>query len=160
MLIPDALCLGCPLPGGAYVNPETALDDSPYFGCWTGLLCRPPVGYPCSDDGGPYSACGGTCKWTKAAVSAWDGPYIEDSNVKDFWQQPYVYDSDYYLCQGNWGGGRILGCPASSQIYQECQKICGDAFDKCNLPPGAIRSAGPDKIEYTCDDVAIKMTIE
>ena len=54
-------------------NPEVFFDEDT-----AGIISRPPVGQ-----------VQGMCWWTQGAVDNWDGPYIEDGRVIDFWGNTY-----------------------------------------------------------------------
>jgi len=125
---------GCIAYGSA--NPEVYFNDSR-----AGLVARPPVG-----------VVQAPCEWTQAQVDKWDGPYLESRRVTDFWKTPYMFDPDYVPCSG-----AAASCASTASMSTACKQSCGGGFT-C-VPPMLV-SCGPDKIEYTCDDILVQMTLK
>ena len=134
---------GCP--AFATANPEIYFDNPR-----SGLVSKPPVGVT------PGS--GGRCEWTQSDVDMWDGPYLESAGVRDFWKTSYMYDPDYCMCTTSCSYSRenISSCDTSSAVVEECRNACGGGL---NCVPPAIVSFGPDKLEYSCDDIIKKLSL-
>ncbi|HOW42581.1 MAG TPA: prepilin-type N-terminal cleavage/methylation domain-containing protein [Candidatus Omnitrophota bacterium] len=126
---------GCPAFSSA--NPEVYFNQPQ-----AGLVRRPTVGVVEAP----------SCEWRQSEVNAWDGPYLESTNVLDFWKTAYMFDPDYVPC-----GTTAGNCPATSSPYTECRAACGGAF---NCYPPMLVSFGPDKLEYTCDDILVQLTLK
>ncbi|MDD5669107.1 MAG: prepilin-type N-terminal cleavage/methylation domain-containing protein [Candidatus Omnitrophica bacterium] len=124
---------GCP--AFSVQNPEVYFNTAR-----AGLISRPPVG-----------VVEGSCQWTQSDVDKWDGPYLDSNKVEDFWHTAYMYDPDYAFCASG-----ASSCGTSLSVYTECSASCGGVF---NCSPPVIVSFGPDKAEYTCDDVIVKMML-
>lgn len=131
---------GCP--AFTVANPEVYLD-----GAQAGLVKKPTVGVVESP-----------CEWTQIAVDAWDGPYIDKNTARDFWQTSYFFDPDYAQCTtgSSMTSVDISTCSSSSSLVSECRAMCGGSL---NCAPPVIMSFGPDKQEYTCDDIVVNMTL-
>ncbi len=128
-------------------DPEVYFDPSIYGGeDRAGLIQRPPV-----------RVAGWQCEWTQTDIDAWDGPYLENSNVRDPWKSSYLFDPDYAFCLEA-AYPQVAACPATStfSVSEECKKACGGNL---NCAPPVITSVGPDKTFYTCDDIVMKMTL-
>ncbi|MDD2703559.1 MAG: prepilin-type N-terminal cleavage/methylation domain-containing protein [Candidatus Omnitrophica bacterium] len=124
---------GCP--AFSVQNPEVYFNTAQ-----AGLILRPTVG-----------VVEGSCRWDQPEVDRWDGPYLEGNKVQDFWHTSYMYDPDYVFCTSG-----ASSCASSSSPYTECPGACGGGF---TCSPPVIVSFGPDKTEYTCDDIIVKMTL-
>jgi hypothetical protein len=98
---------------------------------------------------------GGGCAWESGEVAAWDGPYLDATNVNDFWKTSYCYDPDYAFCVSA-VYPQVLTCPTDSSVTKLCIDACKGAF---NCSPPVIQSYGQDKMPYTCDDIVVKMTL-
>jgi prepilin-type N-terminal cleavage/methylation domain-containing protein len=134
---------GCPAYASA--NLEVFLDNPQ-----AGLVARPTAGP--SD---PILDPTGSCSWTAYEVSVWDGPYLDATNVRDFWKTSYWYDPDYAFCVSA-VYPQVLTCPTDSSVTKLCIDACKGAF---NCYPPVIQSCGPDKRFYSCDDIVVKMTL-
>lgn len=116
-------------PAFSSADPEVFLDNSR-----SGLITRPPVG-----------VTGGGCEWTQSAVDGWDGSYVDSAGVRDFWKTTYYFDPDYAFCPA-------AACAANSIVRRECSSTT------LGSPPFLL-SLGPDKAEYTCDDITMLMAL-
>jgi prepilin-type N-terminal cleavage/methylation domain-containing protein len=137
---------GCPAYASA--NLEVFLDNPQ-----AGLVARPTAGP--SD---PILDPTGSCSWTAYEVSVWDGPYLDATNVRDFWKTSYCHDPDYNFCHRGLQPSIDTCCNTTPQASPcvKCKEMCGGDF---NCQPPVIVSFGPDKIEYTCDDIIEKLTL-
>ena len=100
-------------------NPEVYLDTQQ-----AGINQEPVVGDQ-----------GSGCTWTALDIIRWNGPYIMTTNIKDPWDNSYVFDPDY-------------------RAYENC------ATEDEQPEAAVIYSAGPngsDLNAYDCDDIFTKL---
>ena len=66
-------------------------------GYWVGLIGKPthPDSFPPDPYGVYVNLVGSKCKWKQAHIDSWQGPYVENPNLRDYWGRVYVYDTAY-----------------------------------------------------------------
>lgn len=89
-----------------------------------------------------------SCEWTEDDLSGWSGPYFQNSgtlenSLLDSWGNAYYMDFDYYGYSGNSAGGDIG--PGCAEKFPDGKEKIHNGI--------AIVSMGPDKKQYTCDDI-------
>ena len=147
--------LGCPAFSNS--NPDVSIQGST-----VGIVSKPPVGVT-SNPGDSV-----LCEWVQADVDSWDGPYIDSGHATDVWQQPYIFDPDYCFCQnlppdGCCAGSEQAASCLNSNAYQECERACAvgypDWLNTHSCIPPVLKSNGPDRKVYTCDDIIVQLTL-